>query len=77
MEPRLPSTCPNCRGEELYTRRQPTSDVRLLSGLGGFMHFAEFDVVLCSSCGHFMLFADEEAAAKVKTKTDWRSLNAR
>jgi hypothetical protein len=77
MEPRLPSTCPNCRGQELYTRRQSTSHVPLLNGLGGFLHFAHMDVVLCSSCGHCMLFADEEATAKVKTESDWRSLNAR
>jgi hypothetical protein len=49
----------------------------VLSGLGGFLHFAYIDVVLCASCGHCMLFADEEATAKVKTANGWHSLNAR
>ena len=77
MEPRLPSACPNCRGHDLHTRRQTTSHVPLLNGLGGFLHFAHMDVVLCATCGHCMLFADEDAAAKVKTANGWQPLNAR
>jgi len=77
MELRLPSACPNCQGRELYTRRASTSHLPLLSGLGGFLHFAHIDVVLCATCGHCMLFADEEATAKVKTTNGWRPLNAR
>jgi hypothetical protein len=49
----------------------------VLSGLGGFLQFAFVDVVLCASCGHCMLFADEEATAKVKDASGWKPLNAR
>jgi hypothetical protein len=33
----------------------------LLAGLGGFFHFAEFNVVVCADCGLTRLFAEPEA----------------
>jgi hypothetical protein len=61
----------------LYTRRLSAGGGQgpyLLQGLGSFMHFAEFDVVVCAGCGLTWLFAEPEACQNVKSSKDWKSL---
>lgn len=71
----LPDHCPNCESREQFTRRVESSapyGPNLLPGLGGFLKFPKFDVVLCSDCGHCAFFADEEACQKVSSISGWR-----
>ena len=70
-----PNVCPNCNGTELYKRRLSSGSGHgpyLLAGLGGFFHFAEFDVVVCADCGLTRLFAEPEARENVRSSTDWK-----
>lgn len=64
----FPQQCVHCGSRNLFKRRVAaggTYGPNLLEGLGGFMQFAQFDVVMCSDCGHCELFADEEARQNV------------
>jgi hypothetical protein len=73
----LPKDCPHCGGTELYVRRLPSgggSLIYLLKGLGGFLHFADFDVVVCAGCGLTRFFAEPEARQRVKGHKDWKRL---
>jgi hypothetical protein len=70
-------SCPNCGGDELYRRRVPSGGAPhayLLRGLGSFLHYAEFDVVICADCGLMQLFAEPEARQNVKSSADWLRL---
>jgi hypothetical protein len=72
----LPKTCPHCSGCDLYKRRLPLGGGHgpyLLMGLGGFMHYAEFDVVVCADCGLTQLFATSAARANL-VKGGWTRL---
>lgn len=69
--------CPNCSGEELYCRRLSSAGGHgpyLLQGLGSFLHYAEFDVVVCARCGLTRFFAEPEARENVRTNGDWKQL---
>jgi len=73
----LPKSCPNCGSDELYCRRVSyggAPHAYLLAGLGSFLHYAEFDVVLCGGCGLMQLFAEPEARQNVRSNTDWKHL---
>jgi predicted nucleic-acid-binding Zn-ribbon protein len=74
--PRL-TACPNCTGTDLYKRRLKSGGgdgPYLLAGLGGFLHFAEFEVVVCADCGLTRFFAEPEARQNVRSNTDWKRL---
>jgi len=71
------NACPNCGSDELYRRRLSSAGVygpQLLAGLGSFLHYAEFDVVVCASCGLTQLFAEREARQNVKSHEEWKRL---
>jgi predicted nucleic-acid-binding Zn-ribbon protein len=68
--------CPHCAGTELYTRRLSSAghQIYLLRGLGHFLHFAEFDVVVCANCGLTRFFAEPEARQNARSSADWKPL---
>ena len=71
----LSKSCPDCGGDELYCRRISTSgEAPFLAGLGSFLHFAAFDVVVCAGCGLTRFFAEPEARKNVKTNEHWKLL---
>lgn len=71
------SPCPECGGRSLFTRRVDSGGgygPNLLPGLGGFLSFAKFDVVLCADCGLTRLFASEEARRHLRDAKGWTRL---
>ena len=69
--------CSHCGGTDLYTRRLSaggSDGPYFLKGLGRFLHFAEFDIVICAGCGLTHLFAEPEACQNVKSSNDWKRL---
>jgi hypothetical protein len=73
--PSRPKACSHCGGTDLYTRRLSAGgEPYLLQGLGRFMHFAQFDVVVCARCGLTCLFAEPEACQNVKSSEAWKRL---
>jgi hypothetical protein len=73
----LVTSCPNCFGTELYSRRISSGSgegIYLLPGLGRFLHYAEFDVVLCAGCGLTRLFAEPDARQNARSNADWKRL---
>ena len=76
-QPRL-SACPHCKGSDLYTRSVASGGgygPALLEGLGGFLWWPNFHVVLCATCGHCTFFADKDARDKVRTAKSWKRLS--
>ena len=74
---RTAAPCPNCSSGALYSRTVDAGGGHgpyLLAGLGGFLSFAQFQVVVCSDYGLTRLFADEEATAKLPHAGDWTRL---
>ncbi len=74
---RIAAPCPNCSSGALYGRTVDAGGSHgpyLLAGLGGFLSFAQFQVVVCGNCGLTRLFADEEAVAKLPHADDWTKL---
>ena len=75
---RTAAPCPNCSSGALYARTVDAGGgygPYLLAGLGGFLSFAQFQVVVCSDCGLTRLFAGEEATAKLPHAGDWTRLD--
>jgi hypothetical protein len=66
----LPKQCLQCGSAKLYTSRVEN----VLRGLGGFLRFPKFDVVMCADCGRCEFFADEEAREKVTSSGRWHRL---
>ena len=69
--------CSHCGGTDLYTRRLSaggSDGPYFLKGLGHFLHFAEFDVLICAGCGLTYLFTEPEACQNVKSSNDWKRL---
>jgi predicted nucleic-acid-binding Zn-ribbon protein len=68
--------CSHCGGKELYSQRLSSAGAQgpyFLAGLGSFMHYAQFDVVICASCGLTQFFAEPEARGKLKSGgVGWR-----
>jgi ribosomal protein S27AE len=78
-EPTLPTKkCPNCDGGILFTRRVSSAGggqgPGLLPGLGQFMHYAEFDVVVCGDCGLTQFFAEPNAYKKIGSQSEWQRI---
>ena len=74
---RTVAPCPNCSSGTLYERNVDAGGGQgpyFLPGLGGFLSFAQFQVVVCGDCGLTRLFADEDATAKLPSSPDWRRL---
>jgi predicted nucleic-acid-binding Zn-ribbon protein len=70
--------CPHCGGKELYSRRLSSAGGQgpyLLQGLGSFLHYAHFDVIVCARCGLTRFFAEPEAREHLKTNSDWKRLS--
>ena len=75
--PSRPKACAHCGGTDLYTRRLSAGTGEgpyFLQGLGRFMHYAEFDVIVCAGCGLTCLFAESEACENVKSSENWKRL---
>ena len=73
----IATDCPHCKGKELYTRRVSSAGGEgpyLLQGLGHFLHYADFDVVLCADCGLTRFFAEPDARVNVRTNSGWKKL---
>ena len=69
--------CPECDGRNLYTTSVVSAGGHgpvLLPGLGGFLRFAKFDVVVCSDCGLTRFFAEPSARTKLSTSSRWTRL---
>jgi hypothetical protein len=69
--------CPHCGGTDLYTRRVNSGGgdgTYLLAGLGSFLHFAQFDVIVCADCGLTRLFAEPAARQNVRSSAHWKRL---
>lgn len=69
--------CPHCGGAQLYSRRIAAGSGEgpyLLPGLGSFLHYAQFDVVVCARCGLTQLFAEPDAREKLRSSADWKRL---
>ena len=46
----------------------------LLPGLGGFLSFAQLNVVVCADCGLTRFYAEPEARTKLRTSARWTQL---
>ena len=73
--------CPTCGSDEVY-ESDPISAgggyaPNYLPGLGKFWSAAEFQVVLCRSCGLTRFFATEESRKKVSDSGKWRRAGSR
>ena len=69
--------CPECQGPNLYSTTVYSgrgNGVSLLPGLGGFLHFATFNVVVCANCGLTRFYADKSALDKLSKAHQWRRL---
>lgn len=49
-------------------------ELRYLQRRRSFMHYAEFDVVICARCGLTQLFAEPDARVKLRSSSDWKKL---
>jgi predicted nucleic-acid-binding Zn-ribbon protein len=68
--------CPECAGTKLFSRDVASGGrygPQLLPGLGAFMQFAKFRVVVCADCGLTRFFAEPSARRKLATSDGWRS----
>jgi hypothetical protein len=46
-----------------------------LQGLGSYLHYAEFDVVVCADCGLTRFFAEPAARENVRGNSEWKHLS--
>ena len=70
-------TCPECAGQNLFATSVNSAGPHgpmLLPGLGGFLHFAKFSVVVCGDCGLTRFYAEPCARAKLPQAQAWRRL---
>ena len=73
----IPRKCPECEGQTLFTtttRSGGQYGPRLLPGLGGFLHFANFRVVVCQDCGLTRFYAEDEALKKLPEASQWQRM---
>jgi hypothetical protein len=73
-------TCPDCRGRELYRSKRPIKSggdhsPNYLPGLGSFLRWARFEVVVCADCGLTRFFATPEARSKLSTSPKWERVS--
>ncbi len=74
----LPKECGHCGRNSLYVTRTASGGgygPTLLPGLGGFLRFAKFDVVLCTECGHTVFFAEPGVREKAMVSPKWRRVS--
>jgi predicted nucleic-acid-binding Zn-ribbon protein len=70
----MPISCSHCGSNDLYTRRLSSAGSEgpyFLAGLGGFMHYAHFDVVVCAQCGLTLFFAEPSAREQLESNEQW------
>lgn len=81
VDPIMPpsaSPCSHCGGTTLYVRRLSSAGgygPHFLPGLGSFLRHADFDVVVCATCGLTRFFAEPSAREKVIRHVDWRRID--
>ena len=66
--------CPECGSTDLYSRRVGSAGGHgpaLLAGLGGFLSFPKFDVIVCSDCGLTRFYADPDARKRARNHARW------
>ena len=67
--------CPECGKSNVYANRAINSAASyLLPHLGGFLHFAKFEVLVCGDCGLTRFYTDPKARAKLPTARSWSRL---
>ncbi|MCL7714277.1 hypothetical protein [Stenotrophomonas mori] len=64
------TTCPECRGDNLYTRGGHGPD--LLPGASGVFASAEMRSVVCRDCGLVRCYASSEALERITPENGWR-----
>ncbi len=66
--------CPECSGHSLYQTATSSGGHHgpyLLPGLGGFLSFARWNVVVCADCGLTRFYASDEARSKLAGSKRW------
>jgi predicted nucleic-acid-binding Zn-ribbon protein len=74
LKANAPRTCPECGGSHLHqttTASAGTHGPALLPGLGGFLSFAKFRVVVCADCALTRFYAEPDARAKLSGSSRW------
>lgn len=69
--------CPECDGQKLFTATTSSGGQHgpaLLPGLGGFLHYAKFRVVVCQTCGLTRFYAEPEALEKLPAASQWQRM---
>ena len=69
--------CPECESQSLFTtitRSGGQHGPVLLPGLGGFLHYAKFRVVVCQDCGLTRFYAEPEALQKLPDASKWQRM---
>jgi hypothetical protein len=71
--------CPNCGGKDLYVtvKTIPSGggySPDLLPGLRVWFGGGKFRAVVCTSCGLYRQFADEDARVRIKSSSKWTRL---
>ncbi len=69
--------CPECAGQTLFTTTTSSGGQHgpaLLPGLGGFLHYAKFRVVVCHDCGLTRFYAVDDALAKLPEAKYWQRM---
>ncbi len=70
-----PKQCPECGGATLYHNTVKSAGPygpALLPGLGGFLNFAQFKVIVCGDCGLTRFYAEPDALAKLPKARAWK-----
>jgi predicted nucleic-acid-binding Zn-ribbon protein len=68
--------CGDCGGNlyETTTASNGGYGPALLPGLGRFMHYARFRVVVCEACGLTRFYADSQARSRLAGSGRWRRI---
>jgi predicted nucleic-acid-binding Zn-ribbon protein len=68
--------CPECESHALYITKVSSAGhrMRLLPGLGGFLRYPKFDLIICSNCGLTRFYAEASAREKLAQSARWRAL---
>lgn len=70
-------TCPECGRPNLHQARVAAAGIHgpsFLPGLGGFLDFAKFRVVVCADCGLTRFYAEPSAREKLTASRHWSRL---
>ena len=69
--------CPECAGETLFTTTTSSGGQHgpaLLPGLGGFLRYAKFNVVVCRNCGLTRFYTVDDALEKLPEASQWQRM---